>query len=219
MTFLRDAFFSVYYACISNVLFALIMGLNKTLNIRFTNPGMFRKLRHQKMKPIFAVWHQATFPLLYYYRHRGCAAFTSDGRRGEVLTRCAEKLGYLPVQVPYKLNVRESARAFLTMLKLLNHVQDAACVVDGPAGPCFMIKPGIFYLAAKSGRVIVPLSVHFNRKIRLLWRWDKYILPLPGSQVLITIGEPLSISSDQLEGRLPKLTHQLSQELSRTSGQ
>ena len=209
MSVLRLKLRPYYYSLVSNLLYTFIILLNRTTDIRFVNPGMFRTLRHRKLKPIYTVWHQATFPLLYFYRDRECASFTSDGRKGEILTRCAQKLGYIPVQVPYRANITESAAAFRQMLKLLKNVDDSACVVDGPAGPIFQIKPGVFHLAAMTGRVIVPLSVRFERKIQLGWRWDKYILPLPWSRVWITIGEPIAVSRESLETHFDALNEKL----------
>ena len=59
---------------------------------------------------------------------------------------------------------------------------------DGPRGPRFMCKSGAIMLAQMSGRPMLPLSFAATRA--WLVHWDKFVLPWPGSRIVIAIGAP-----------------------------
>jgi hypothetical protein len=62
---------------------------------------------------------------------------------------------------------------------------------DGPRGPRFKCKPGAILLAQMSGRPIVPMAYAASRA----WfvHWDRFVLPLPFSRIVIAIGEPRTV--------------------------
>ncbi len=59
---------------------------------------------------------------------------------------------------------------------------------DGPRGPRFEFKPGAILLAQMSGRPLLPLAYAASRAI--LFHWDRFVIPLPFSHVVIAVGEP-----------------------------
>lgn len=59
---------------------------------------------------------------------------------------------------------------------------------DGPRGPRFEFKPGAILLAQMSGRPILPMAYAASRA-RLI-KWDKFVLPLPFSRIVIAVGAP-----------------------------
>lgn len=63
-----------------------------------------------------------------------------------------------------------------------------AITPDGPRGPAFEFKPGAILLAQMSGRPMLPMAFAASRSIR--FHWDRFVLPLPGSRIVIAIGEP-----------------------------
>jgi len=59
---------------------------------------------------------------------------------------------------------------------------------DGPRGPRFKFKPGAILLAQMSGRPMLPMAYAASRAS--LIKWDKFVLPWPGSRIVIAIGPP-----------------------------
>ena len=59
---------------------------------------------------------------------------------------------------------------------------------DGPRGPRFKFKPGGILLAQMSGRPMLPMAYAASRAS--LIKWDKFVLPWPGSRIVIAIGPP-----------------------------
>ncbi|HVP67159.1 MAG TPA: DUF374 domain-containing protein [Anaeromyxobacteraceae bacterium] len=61
---------------------------------------------------------------------------------------------------------------------------------DGPHGPARHVKDGVLILSEQTGAPIVALRVECSRAIRLP-TWDRKLLPLPGSRITVSYGEPL----------------------------
>jgi lysophospholipid acyltransferase (LPLAT)-like uncharacterized protein len=59
---------------------------------------------------------------------------------------------------------------------------------DGPRGPRFKFKVGAILLAQMSGRPILPMAFAVSRSWRV--KWDKFVIPVPFSRVVITLGKP-----------------------------
>jgi lysophospholipid acyltransferase (LPLAT)-like uncharacterized protein len=60
---------------------------------------------------------------------------------------------------------------------------------DGPRGPRFKFKPGAIFTAQISGKPVVPIAFAAKPAF-VLKTWDKFVLPVPFSRIVIAIGEP-----------------------------
>jgi lysophospholipid acyltransferase (LPLAT)-like uncharacterized protein len=68
-------------------------------------------------------------------------------------------------------------------------------VPDGPRGPRREVKPGIVFLAARTGLPIVAAGFGHDRPWRLR-TWDRFLLPFPGRCVCIVVLEPIYVPAD-----------------------
>jgi len=197
---------------LARILYLFIAAINSTLKISMKNPEKLEEIKKSGNYVIFAIWHQSTLPLFYLYRNTNIVALTAKGTRGEIISYCARKFGYRVVRVPFRENSREAAVGVIKMLGLLKeNNSEAAIVVDGPCGPFYKVKPGIFFLAQKSGRAVVPVGVGVPKRLELPWRWDKYIIPMPFSRVNVLIGDPVMVhkDDDQIKFLSPLLEERL----------
>lgn len=64
---------------------------------------------------------------------------------------------------------------------------------DGPHGPARQVKDGILVLSESTGAPVVALHIECSRAARLP-TWDRKLLPLPGSRVTVTYGEPMWVT-------------------------
>jgi lysophospholipid acyltransferase (LPLAT)-like uncharacterized protein len=87
---------------------------------------------------------------------------------------------------------------------------------DGPRGPRFKFKPGALLLAQMSGRPILPMSYAASRA--WLIKWDKFVIPLPGSRIALAIGPPCYVPRVTDAASLGRLQVQMEQELKRLYG-
>jgi lysophospholipid acyltransferase (LPLAT)-like uncharacterized protein len=66
-----------------------------------------------------------------------------------------------------------------------------AMTPDGPKGPRFVFKPGAILLSQMSQRPILPMAFAASRA--WLIAWDKFVIPVPFSRIVIAIGEPRQV--------------------------
>ena len=81
------------------------------------------------------------------------------------------------------------------MLQMVRRVQEGyvACVTpDGPRGPRYRVQPGVITVAQKTGAPILPLAYDAEWK-KVFQSWDRFIMPLPFSRIVVVYGEPISV--------------------------
>ncbi len=163
---------------------------------------------------LFATWHGQSFPLFYWAQHRKLCLYPTDNWRGDILTYLAEKYHYQTVRYVEKGTPLERGKKLSQLLKTLTAGFDAAIAVDGPPAPLkyHHAKPGILFLSQKSGLSIVPVGIKISRKFSLFWRWDKYEIPLPWSEVIINFGNPFVATDKTTTQELEELLDQLDKE-------
>lgn len=169
----------IYIFLASFLISTLMKIINKTLTFKLYG------IDDIKENVMFAVWHNSTFSTFDVNPLKNMAALTAAGIKGDIFTRAIKRYNYKIIRVPYEENSRQSANAALQIIKTLKEGFNLVVALDGPKGPLFSIKPGIFYLSQKSKKKIVPVGAFFSRKISLSYRWDKYIIPMPFSKVSV----------------------------------
>jgi lysophospholipid acyltransferase (LPLAT)-like uncharacterized protein len=85
---------------------------------------------------------------------------------------------------------------------------------DGPRGPRFKFKPGALLLAQMSGRPILPLAYAASRA--WLFHWDRFVLPWPGSRIVVAIGAPREVPRGLTVAGLEALQHEMERSLQQT---
>jgi lysophospholipid acyltransferase (LPLAT)-like uncharacterized protein len=167
---------------------------------------------------IWVAWHGMTMMLsgfvLREYDPRNFIFMMPDDWRGATLKRWAEHVN----AIPYPLNLKgdatmETARKLARLVRLLKNGHAAYITPDGPDGPAYVIKPGVAYLAQKSGARLLPVGAYTRTGYRVP-RWDRYVVPRPFSRISVVIGEPL----DAPKGvELEEITEPLTDVLHRVS--
>jgi lysophospholipid acyltransferase (LPLAT)-like uncharacterized protein len=84
---------------------------------------------------------------------------------------------------------------------------------DGPRGPRFKFKPGALLLSQMSGRPILPMAYAASRAWRI--KWDKFVIPMPFSRIVIAIGPPCYVPRVTDAASLETLQQRMEQELHR----
>ena len=98
----------------------------------------------------------------------------------------------------------------------------AGVAADGPKGPLHQVKPGVIFLAQRTGGLVIPVATKSKRFIAINGSWDKMRVPLPFSQGVVVYGEPILVEknrgSEHIEQRRALLEERL-KELSEQAGQ
>lgn len=132
---------------------------------------------------IFAFWHKGMLPLLFGFRKKGITVLVSRSRDGEIVARVLKMFGYKSVRGSTS---RGSMVGLKGMVEILKSGGDVALTPDGPRGPRGEIKEGISLLMRYGHLYCVDVRV---RRYLRLNSWDRFVIPLPFSNIEIVLNE------------------------------
>lgn len=141
---------------------------------------------------IFAFWHARLLPLVYTHRRRSIAVLISRHRDGELIARIIARLGYLTARGSSTRGGEEGIR------DMLRHAEEdrlLGLAPDGPRGPAERVKPGLVYLASRTGFPVIPVA-SASRHAWVLRSWDRFRIPQPFARVVVAYGEPIAVPQD-----------------------
>ena len=172
----------------------------RTSRIRFqVHPGVEQLVREQGAAVIFALWHRHAFfvPLLRGVQRQPITVLLSAHRDAQIVAVAVRLRG---LKVVAGSSTRGGIKAYLHLRRVLDQRESVCITPDGPKGPAEQVKAGVIHLAQLSGCAIVPVAVACSRVHRLR-SWDRSVLPLPFSRVVIALGEPLRLEGPLEEGQ------------------
>jgi lysophospholipid acyltransferase (LPLAT)-like uncharacterized protein len=152
-------------------------------------------------RPLIAsFWHSCMIPATYLCRDLGVRVMSSNSYDGEYMGRIIRKFGFVAVKGS---SSRNAVRALLGLRRALDQGWTVAFTLDGPRGPRRQVKPGPVALGRSSG---IPLTM-FHAAVDQAWvlnTWDRLMIPVPFSRVLLRFGTliriPRDASNEELEG-------------------
>jgi hypothetical protein len=138
---------------------------------------------------IFAFWHARLLPLVFTHRRRCIAVLISRHRDGELIARIIKRLGFLTGRGSSTRGGEEGMR------EMLRHAEDGRLLgltPDGPRGPAGRVKPGLVYLASRTGFPVIPVATA-ARRAWMLDSWDRFRVPHPFARVVVAYGAPIAV--------------------------
>ncbi|MDD5628817.1 MAG: lysophospholipid acyltransferase family protein [Elusimicrobia bacterium] len=168
---------------------------------------------------VYAFWHQRQ--VFFTWTHRGAhmKVLVSRSRDGEIIARA---MSLFRIDSCRGSSSRGAATAARELLEALAAGWDVAVTCDGPKGPAREVKPGILYLAQKSGLPIVPIANAVSRKLEFHRAWDRFQVPLPFSRAVVRHGpalivgpqDDLAAKAKELKAALDRVTDEADREVS-----
>ncbi len=147
---------------------------------------------------LWALWHQQVMMVVNYIdRFENTAQYSSilvGGERGVTLNHVGDRLGAGPsYTVDMQGNPMAAGRSVLQVIKALKEGYRSVIAPDGPDGPAFVPKEGVFFLAQKAQAAVLPFGASARPAIRLN-RWDEYVVTIPFSRMYFVFGKPILVS-------------------------
>jgi len=148
---------------------------------------------HEKV--VGGTWHRGAIFLVWFYGPVHPMIMFSRSKDGDLLAGFAERFGVIPVRGSSK---RGGAAALAKMRSFLEKPGPfkAATVLDGPRGPARVAKKGMIVLAKQTGVPLLPIAVSAKPAIVIRSAWDRTIVPLPFSRVVVSYRKPWNIDHD-----------------------
>lgn len=137
-----------------------------------------------------ACFHGTMLYPVYYCRRYPGVVMVSRSWDGELIDRCLRRWGYDSTRGSSSRGGKEALRELIDMVKKRNYCSGLA--VDAPRGPAEKVKMGIVIVARETGQPVVPLVSWATRQIQFR-SWDRMILPLPFSTIVMAWGKPIEV--------------------------
>jgi hypothetical protein len=167
----------------------LLRGLYATLRPVFVQQVWEDSVRQCEKPVLLTFWHGRMAYFIYLYRYQHFTVMVSQSRDGEFVSRILARFG---IHSTRGSSSHGGMRALLELVQCLRQGCHVAVTPDGPRGPRYQVQPGVIVLAQKTGIPILPVTYNARWKV-VLGSWDRFILPLPFSRVVVVYGEPITI--------------------------
>ena len=144
---------------------------------------------------IIASWHQNIIFMEGVKFHKG-GALLSASRDGDYMLKIFKHKGWRAFRGS---SSRGGLKAMEQIINHFNNVEDDMTFIitpDGPRGPGFKSKRGMFQIAKETGKPIIP-AVPYVKKFKTVNSWDQHKIPYPFQTCYHVFGEPIFISPDE----------------------
>lgn len=184
-------------------------------HFHFVDPGTnpYSKTRSESF--IYSVWHDSLMMPVFLGRHRNTSAIVSKNFDGGYVAEVLKgsRIGSI------RGSSSKGGAAAVRQVLALEEDHHVVVTPDGPRGPAREMKSGVVFLAAKTGRPIVPTAFIVKRNLEFAGKWTTLSIPLPFTTIHAYTGAPLripaKISSEDLNfytERLQEAMDQLNEE-------
>lgn len=158
---------------------------------------------------VAASWHRHAIFFFYFFRKLDNGAIMiSKSKDGELTSRIAKRFGYTPVRGSSSRGGEEALQAMMNYMNEGKEKKFCGTAVDGPKGPARKLKKGMLALAKETGALFIPMACSGTRVYTFSKAWDKTILPLPFSKLVIIFHPPFKVPQTLSEEEMENLRQQ-----------
>lgn len=194
---------------LGGLVWCLYRSLSLTWRIQLVEPESLKQRLKNREPIIFAHWHGDESVLVSLVKKYRIATITSTSKDGEIMTAL---IGFLGGITSRGSSSRGAAGALKGLIRL---VRDEKCnssfAVDGPRGPLYQVKPGVFEFSRLAKAPIYAGGVACDRKWVFDKAWNKAFLPKPFARVVIEWQQAFEAMSRTQAPRDEKLANELAQ--------
>jgi len=180
--------------------------MSLTWRLKIDEPPELKRLMKEKRPFILAHWHGdeiVLFGLVPRYRLATIASQSKDGSMMNVMLRLQG------TKTSRGSSTRGAVGALKGLLRYAKQGYNCSYAVDGPKGPIYKVKPGVFETSRIMGAPIFVAGVSCDRKILFEKSWNKTYLPKPFSKIQVTWKEAMPAIDKSLNPRDPGLANSL----------
>ncbi|HBN79132.1 MAG TPA: hypothetical protein DD473_25615 [Planctomycetaceae bacterium] len=159
----------------------------------------------------FCVWHDSLLTPLFLARQPATMALVGGHRDGTFLADSLKQLGIGTARGSTSSGGTAAVRF------LMNEGKDSHLVLtpDGPRGPRREMKTGCAFLAAKTGKPVVPTAFLCKSYWSIGTGWTNLIIPKPFTRVIAVTSPALVIPESISKEELKEWTEKIQAEMER----
>lgn len=184
--------------------------LSMTWRVRIQEPDDMKSLMKEKKPIILAHFHGDEIPLISLVSRYKIATMTSTSKDGEMMNTVLLLLG---AKTSRGSATRGAVSALKGLLKYCKEGSNCSMAVDGPKGPIYEVKPGVFEIARLAKAPIYAGGISCDRAWHFPRSWNKAYLPKPFAQLNV-VWIPFSFTVDKnTDPRSSELANSLKNQL------
>lgn len=189
------------------LVYALYCSLRASWRVTFDECGSFREALAQRTPVILAHWHGDEMALIQLVVRYRIATITSTSKDGELMDEVLRRLGAVTARGSSSRGGANALRGLVQMCRKDGH--NVSFAVDGPKGPIYKVKPGVFEFSRLMDAPVYVISVGVSRPWIARRSWNKAVLPGFFSRVNVRVAECLPPITRDLDPRDPALAEKL----------
>lgn len=189
-----EFYFRKYFLGI--LVWAFFKALSKTWRVVVDETPEMKNALANKNPMIFAHWHGDEVALIYLVGRYKLATITSTSKDGEMMNTVIHLLGGVTSRGSSTRGAVNALKGLIRIVK--KEKRHTSFAVDGPRGPIYQVKPGVFEFSRLTGGPIFCVGVACDRKWTFHKAWNKAYLPKPFAKIFIQWVGPFGpVTGDQ----------------------
>src|SRR6218665_1787952 len=185
------------------LVYALYRLMHATWRVTFDECPSFRQALAEKKPVVLAHWHGDELAFLHLMARYRIATITSTSKDGELMNKVARWMG---AETARGSSTRGGANALRGVIgHCRREGRNVSFAVDGPKGPIYKVKPGVFEFSRLMQAPIYAASVGVSRPHVFNRAWNKAVLPGFFSRVHVSIKPAFPALTKELDPRCPQL--------------
>ena len=165
-----------------------------------------KKALKEKRPFILAHWHGDEIALLQTFRTFPLATIVSTSQDGNMMDKIIRWLGGATTRGS---STRGGVGALVGLFKLIKQGWNCSFAIDGPKGPIYKAKPGVFEVSQRLQLPIYAGGVSCDRAWHFPKSWNKTYLPKPFAKVTIIWQGPWGPVAPDVDPKDGKLAEKL----------
>lgn len=188
------------------IVFVFYRTLSATWRVRIIEPDSLKNALKKHEPVILSHWHGDELALISIVKRYRIATIASQSKDGELMSKVLKWMG---AKTSRGSSSRGAVQALKGLLRLIKDGGNCSFAVDGPKGPIYKVKPGVFEISRLAGGNIYAAGVFCDRAIHFPRSWNKTYLPKPFAKVIIYWVGPMPAVSRDMDARNPDLALEL----------
>ena len=168
---------------LKNLVWLIYRMLYATWRVQIIEPPELIELKNNNKSFILAHWHGDELAVLFLVKYFGLATMTSTSKDGELINHVIHKFGG---KTSRGSSTRGAVSALKGLIKLCKNGNPTSVAVDGPKGPIYEVKPGVFEISRLADAPIFSIGACVKNKIISKKSWNNGYIPKPFAKVIVT---------------------------------
>lgn len=177
-----------------------------TWRVQLHEPEAMKVAMKNKEPFLMAHWHGDEIALLHLTNRYKIATMTSQSKDGQMMDVILRLLG---AKTSFGSSTRGGVGGLKGLIRLVREGANCSFAVDGPKGPIYKAKPGVFELSRLLHCPIYYSGVSVDRALNFPKSWNQTYFPKPFAKIIICWNGPLPAVTKDQDPRDPLLAEQL----------